>query len=78
MQWLDNIPWTILIVGGVIIGLKPVRPEPHIFETVRRLMEGEFIRLIDIFDFFMHISPIFLLIAKSIREVQKNKLNHDS
>ena len=67
MQLLDRIPWGILIILAVLLGLAPFAPEPHIVEKLRMLTGGNLRRPIDIFDLFYHGLPILLLLAKILR-----------
>ena len=68
MKWLDKIPWLIVIVSVVTLGLAPYMPEPHIAEKLRMLVAGELSRPIDIFDLLLHGTPWILLILKSGRQ----------
>ncbi|RRQ21935.1 RND transporter [Thiohalobacter thiocyanaticus] len=62
MQWLQRLPWTVLIVGTLTLGLAPFVPEPHLLEKLRMLFQGELIRPIDIFDLLLHGAfPVLLL-----------------
>ncbi len=64
MQWLNAIPFHIVIIMCLTIGLAPFVPEPHVVEKLRMLSTGNLHRLIDIGDLFMHGSPWILLILK--------------
>jgi len=70
MQWLDRIPWSILIIAAVFLGLAPFVPEPHLVEKIRMLTQGTLVRPIDIFDLFYHGLPILLIGAKLFRGFQ--------
>ncbi len=67
MQWLDKIPWSILIIAAVFLGLAPFVPEPHLVEKIRMLTQGTLVRPIDIFDLFYHGLPLLLIVAKIVR-----------
>jgi len=67
MQWLDNIPWWILLAASLTLGLAPFSPEPHIWEKLKMLFSGTLVSPIDIFDFLLHGSPWILFILKLIR-----------
>ncbi len=67
MEWLDKIPWPLLIIVCLTLGLAPFVPEPHIWEKIKMLVRGELVRPIDIFDFLMHGTPWLILIAKVAR-----------
>ncbi|MEW6519003.1 MAG: RND transporter [Thermodesulfobacteriota bacterium] len=62
---LDAIPWGVLILACLTLGLAPFQP-PHIWEKLQMLVKGQLVRPVDWFDFFMHGIPWFLLAAKAI------------
>ena len=64
MNFLKNIPYTILIPAAVLFGLAPFSPEPHLVEKFRMLFAGTLQRPVDIFDLFMHLAPTLLLVLK--------------
>ncbi len=64
MRWLDKLPWDILIIGSLTLGLAPFFPEPHLFEKLGMLWQGTLSRPIDIFDLFMHGAFPLLLVLK--------------
>ena len=66
-NWLDSIPWSILILGSLTLGLAPFTP-PHLFEKLGMLAQGTLSRPIDIFDLLLHAAFPALLVAKAIRE----------
>lgn len=59
-----QIPWVFLIPTAVLFALTPFRPEPHLWEKLRMLADGQLIRPVDIFDLFMHGTPLLLVIGK--------------
>ena len=67
MAFLDQIPWNIVILASLTLGLAPFFPEPHIWEKLKMLASGTLVRPIDIFDLLMHGAPWLLLIGKSVR-----------
>ena len=67
MQFIDNIPMTVLLILCVLLGLAPFVPEPHIVEKLRMLSQGNLKKPIDIFDLFYHSVPFILLAIKLIR-----------
>lgn len=67
MVLLDKIPVFQLAVAALLLGLAPFFPEPHLFEKLRMLMQGNLKQLIDIFDLIMHAALPILLIIKLIR-----------
>lgn len=66
LNWLDSLPWAILIIGSLTLGLAPFFPEPHLVEKLRMLGNGELKAPLDWFDLFMHGALPFLLIVKLI------------
>jgi len=71
MQWLDNIPWEILIIGSLTLGLAPFVPEPHLIEKIRMLLQGTLSRPLDIFDLLMH-AAFPLLLPQSVHLHQRS------
>ena len=67
MKWLDSIPLSMLIIAGIVLGLAPFAPEPHVVEKIRMLATGTLTRPIDIFDLVFHGLPLILLTLKLIR-----------
>lgn len=67
MAWLDSLPLTVLVLLALTLGLAPFFPEPHLFEKVRMLTQGQLIKPVDIFDLLMHLAPWLVLGAKLIR-----------
>jgi hypothetical protein len=67
---LDSIPWGILVIACLTLGLAPYNP-PHFVEKLQLLVKGRLVRPIDWFDFFMHGIPWFLLIAKALFSLKK-------
>jgi len=65
MNWLDKIPYPLLIVLSLTLGLAPFTPVPHLVEKISMLLAGELVRPVDIFDLLMHASPVVLLIVKA-------------
>ena len=64
MNWLNKIPYPLLIVLSLTLGLAPFTPMPHLVEKMTMLLAGDLIRPVDVFDLLMHASPIVLLIMK--------------
>lgn len=71
MKWLDRIPFTVIVPFAVFLAFAPFSPEPHLWEKLRMLSEGSLIRPVDIFDLFLHGTPLVLLIAKLARISQQ-------
>ena len=62
-EFLDKLPWSILIFLCLILGLAPFFP-PHLFEKIKMLLEGQLVRPIDWFDLVMHATPWVFLVLK--------------
>ena len=73
MKWLDRIPFTVIVPFAVFLTFAPFVPEPHLWEKLRMLSEGSLSRPVDIFDLFLHGTPLVLLIAKLARISQQTK-----
>ncbi len=71
MRWIDQIPLGHLALIAVMLALMPAIvppfPEPHLVEKIRMLMEGTLRKPIDIFDLFLHGTPITLLMIRLYR-----------
>ena len=63
---LSALPYSLLILICLTLGLAPFTPEPHIWEKLKMLAAGELTKPIDIFDLLLHGLPWLLLIAKLI------------
>jgi hypothetical protein len=66
MQWLAELPWSVVIVACLTIGLAPFAP-PHIVEKLQMLYQGTLVRPLDWFDLLMHGAPWVLLVAKIVQ-----------
>jgi hypothetical protein len=67
LEWLDNIPYPLLIVVALFFLAAPVRPMPHVVEKLIMLKNGTLTRPIDIFDLVFHLLPTLLLALKAYR-----------
>ncbi|HID03191.1 MAG TPA: RND transporter [Desulfobacterales bacterium] len=67
MQFIDNMPLSLLIIMCLLLGFAPFIPEPHIVEKIRMLFQGTLKKPLDIFDLLYHSAPFVLLIIKLIR-----------
>ena len=61
---LENISWTVLLPVALFMALAPFRPEPHLFEKARMLVNSQLVNPLDIFDLCMHGAPLLLVLAK--------------
>lgn len=67
--WIDQLPWTPLLLAALLLGLAPFVPEPHLWEKLKMLMAGTLSRPIDIFDLCMHGTPLLLVLFKLWRQM---------
>ena len=67
MKWLDKIPLTTLLIIALLLGLAPFMPEPHLWQKLKMLAAGELVNPLDIFDLFLHGTPVVLLAIKLFR-----------
>jgi hypothetical protein len=70
MNWLDKIPYSLLIFLSLTLGLAPFTPMPHLAEKMTMLLAGELVKQVDI---LMHASPVVLLIVKAGRTLGSNR-----
>jgi len=71
MKWLDRLPYTLLLPAALFLALAPFTPEPHLWEKLKMLAAGTLVRPIDIFDLFLHGTPLVLLMLKLFRGSQQ-------
>ena len=64
MKWLDRIPYVYIVPLAILLALAPFSPEPHLWEKLKMLFAGMLVRPIDIFDLFLHGTPLLLLVLK--------------
>ena len=64
MRWLDRIPLGVILPVAVILALAPFTPEPHLWQKLKMLFAGTLVRPIDIFDLFLHGTPLAILVLK--------------
>lgn len=65
-RMLQKIPWVYLLPVALVLGMMPVRPEPHLVEKLNMLVNGQLTRPIDVFDLFLHGGPLLLIFMKLI------------
>ena len=70
LKILDKLPLSTLLIVGILLGLAPMQPEPHLVEKLRMLSQGMLTKPIDIFDLFLHAAGPLLLLAKLARMAQ--------
>ncbi len=66
MKWLDKIPYAVIVPLAVVLALAPFSPEPHLWEKLKMLFAGTLVRPIDIFDLFLHGTPLLILVLKLV------------
>jgi hypothetical protein len=65
--WIDRLPLVALVIAALTLGLAPFVPEPHVWEKLRMLADGNLSRPMDIFDLLLHAAPWVLLAIKLAR-----------
>ena len=73
VQWIDNLPWSLVLIAAVLLGLAPFHPQPHLVEKLRMLNDHTLNRPIDIFDLLYHALPVILLLIKVARTLIRKK-----
>ncbi|SFG47017.1 hypothetical protein [Neptunomonas qingdaonensis] len=64
---MRRLPWVVLILGTITLGLAPFTPQPHLFEKIQMLINGELSRGIDIFDLLLHgLFPLLLIVKAAL------------
>jgi len=71
LNFLDHIPYGVLIIFSVFMLLAPFYPMPHVVEKLLMLKNGNLKKPIDIFDLFFHLIPLLLLLLKAYRDVTR-------
>jgi hypothetical protein len=74
MKWLDSIPLTLLLPLAVVMALAPFVPEPHLWEKLKMLASGTLVKPVDIFDLFLHGTPLLLLALKLLSGVSRKRV----
>jgi len=67
---LDRLPWGVIVLLALTLGLAPFRP-PHIVEKLQMLFRGTLTRPIDWFDLLLHAAPWVLLVLKAAVSVRQ-------
>ena len=73
MRWIDRIPKWLLVAVAVYLAVAPFVPEPHLTEKWRMLLDGTLSKPIDIFDFFLHSTPLVVLAIRLVRDAQRRR-----
>jgi hypothetical protein len=64
LNWLDRLPWVLLLLLAAWMAVAPITPEPHLVEKLRLLVLGDLVRPLDIFDLALHATPLLLVALK--------------
>ncbi len=72
-RFLDSIPLPLLAVMAIFMALAPFVPQPHLLEKLKMLIAGRLVRPLDIFDLFLHLVPLLLLLVKIVRDFMPGK-----
>lgn len=67
LDLFDRIPFGILLIAALALGLAPYFPEPHLWEKLKMLAAGTLRNPVDVFDLLMHGTPVVLLALKLVR-----------
>lgn len=72
MEFISKLPWNVLILLCLTLGLAPFAP-PHLWEKLQMLFRGELVKPIDWFDLVFHAAPWLLLLLKAIVTLTRTK-----
>ena len=67
MKWLDRISYLYIVPLAIFLALAPFSPEPHLWEKLKMLFDGTLVRPVDVFDLFLHGTPLVILMLKLLR-----------
>ena len=67
-DFIDKIPYVVLIPFAILMLLAPFYPVPHVVEKILMLKNGMLKKPIDIFDLFFHLVPAVLLLLKILKD----------
>ena len=73
-RFLDSVPLPLLAVVAIFMALAPFVPQPHLLEKIKMLFAGRLVKPLDIFDLFLHLIPLLLLLAKIGRGLMLGKI----
>ena len=66
IKFIRALPWPLVIVACLSLGLAPFKPQPHIWEKLNMLMDGTLSAPADIGDLLLHGTPWVLLGLKAV------------
>ena len=67
LKWIDKLPLVPLIGIAMLLAVLPLHSTPHLIEKLQMLAAGQLAKPIDIFDLFMHGTPLAILVIRGIR-----------
>ena len=71
---IRKLPWLVLILGSLTLGLAPFTPQPHLFEKIQMLINGELSKGVDVFDLFLHgLFPLLLIVKAAVTLIPANE-----
>lgn len=71
MKFIDLLSLPVIVVIAVLLGTAPFGAQPHLLEKLEMLAAGNLTRPIDIFDLFLHGTPLVILAIKLWRMATK-------
>lgn len=70
--------WLLFLLASLTLGLAPFTPEPHIWEKIRWIANGEFpMERIYLIDLFLHGTPWLLFVISSIAILLSRRMKKD-
>ncbi len=66
IKFIRALPWPLVIVACLSLGLAPFKPQPHIWEKLNMLMSGNLSAPTDIGDLLLHGTPWVILGLKVV------------
>jgi len=64
MKWLEKIPLGPLLLAAAFMALAPFRPQPHLWEKLGMLAEGQLTQAVDMFDLLWHSALLIVVLLK--------------
>jgi hypothetical protein len=74
LEYLDKISYSNLFVLAVLLGFAPFFPQPHVWEKLRLLKNGELTKWLDIFDLGFHLFPSLIIALKYYVDSKKKQI----
>ncbi|MGB5337982.1 MAG: RND transporter [Gammaproteobacteria bacterium] len=71
MHLLDKISFSIIVPLALLLALAPFVPEPHLWQKLKMLYAGTLVRPVDIFDLFLHGTPLAIVALKLLSGLRK-------